>query len=385
MPVRANPRLVDDLQLYGAEDVSKCFHCGNCTAACQLATEPHIFPRKSMRALQMGLQERLRGGLEPWLCYYCGDCSEQCPRGADPGETMMAMRRWLTGQYDFTGIARAFYRSPKFQIIVMAAMALATGVAFVAYGLLREGGGNLSVYDGPGAFLPVSAVHIFDWTMAGMLVVLLGANCIRMWWFTMRGPNAVPVPLSLYLRNIMALPIHFITQRRYSQCKNRHPWVLHLALMLGYVTMLVLIVFFLGDMQYGPEIRWGVHAFGYAAAAALLVASILLFRGRLRKEAAYQQHSQPSDWIFLGGIIVLTVTGILQHILHRAGFPAAANVAYIVHLMGVAPFEICMVPFGKWAHLAYRPLAIYFAAVQQAALAAAAAQPEKSVTALRAS
>ncbi len=51
MAVRANPMLVDDLQRYGAEDVSKCFQCGNCTAACQLSDNPFLFPRRAMRAL----------------------------------------------------------------------------------------------------------------------------------------------------------------------------------------------------------------------------------------------------------------------------------------------------------------------------------------------
>jgi hypothetical protein len=32
--------------------------------------------------------------------------------------------------------------------------------------------------------------------------------------------------------------------------------------------------------------------------------------------------------------------------------------------MGVVPMLVLEVPFGKWAHLAYRPLAIYFARVQ---------------------
>ncbi len=103
MTVRANPRLVDDLARYGADDVRKCYQCGNCSAACSFSAAPFIFPRRSMRYLQMGLEKRLRSSIEPWLCYYCGQCSDQCPRGAEPGETMMSMRRWLTAQYDFTG------------------------------------------------------------------------------------------------------------------------------------------------------------------------------------------------------------------------------------------------------------------------------------------
>ncbi len=376
MPVRANPSLVDDVQRYGADDVSRCFHCGNCTAACQLVKEPFIFPRKSMRALQMGLEKRLRSSLEPWLCYYCGDCTEQCPRGADPGETMMSMRRWLTGQYDFTGLASLFYRRPAAQLVAMLLIALLTGAGFLAYGYAYAGG-TLSIYDGPRAVMPEGAIHVFDWIMGGTLFALLAVNVARMWWFSMRGANGVRAPLSAYARNFLLLPFHFLTQRRYSQCRSRRPWAIHLALMLGYATMLVLIVFFLPLMQAGPEIRWEVHVFGYLAAVGLLAGGILALRGRVEKEMAHHKRSHASDWIFIGGIVFLTVTGIVQHVLHRAGLPAAANVAYLVHLMGVASFEITQVPFGKWSHLAYRPLAMYFAAVQAAVLAPAVPSIEK--------
>lgn len=382
MAVRANPRLVDDLQRYGAEDVSKCYHCGNCTAACQLSGQSFLFPRRSMRALQMGLEERLRSSLDPWLCYYCGDCSEQCPRGADPGETMMSIRRWLTAQYDFTGISRLFYRSPVTQVVAMLAIAALTGVGFVAHAALM--GGSLSVYDGAQAFLPEAAVHVFDWAMGGVLFALLLANCARMWWFTMRaGDGPRPSPAT-YLRHLLLLPLHFFTQKRYRQCKNTGPWGVHLALMLSYVTMLVLIVFFLPEMQHGPDVRWGVHVFGYLAAIGLLAGTILALRGRLTRQAAHHKHSHASDWIFLGMLLVLALTGIVQHVLHRAGLPMAANVAYLVHLMVVAPFEITQVPFGKWSHMAYRPLAIYFAAVQAAAQTATAQAVEQPATSVRA-
>ncbi len=382
MALRANPRLVDELRRYGAEDVSKCFQCGNCTAACQLSREPTPFPRRSMRALQMGLEVRLRSSLEPWLCYYCGDCSDQCPRGADPGETMMSMRRWLTAQYDFTGLARLFYTSPRAQIGGMLLVALLTGAGFVAYGFAY--GGSLSVYDGARAFLPESAVHVFDWTMGGALALLLLVNCARMWWFTMRGDRSRPVPAWAYLRELLLLPLHFFTQKRYGECRSKRPWAIHLVLMLSYVTMLVLIVFFLPLMQYGPEVRWEAHAFGYLAAIGLLVATILALRGRLAKSAPYRAHSHPSDWVFLGLLLTVVVTGIVQHVLHRAGLPAAANVAYVIHLMVVAPFEICQVPFGKWSHMAYRPLAMFFAKVQEGALAAATEAAEKPVAPLHA-
>jgi nitrate reductase gamma subunit len=218
--------------------------------------------------------------------------------------------------------------------------------------------------------------------MGGLLLALLLVNVLRMWRLTMRSDRAPRVSPIAYLRHALLLPVHFFTQRRYRECKSTGAWGVHLALMLSYVTMLVLIVFFLPQMQRGPEVSWGAHAFGYLAALGLLVGTIVMLRGRLRRDTALHRHSHPSDWIFLVMLLALTVTGIVQHVLHRAGLPLAANVAYLVHLMVIAPFELTQVPFGKWSHMAYRPLAVYFAAIQAAAWAerpaAAAREPAAS-------
>ena len=372
MAARVNPTLLDELERYGAQDVAKCYHCGNCTASCPLSKDPFLFPRRSMRYLQMGLKDRLRSSLEPWLCYYCGECSDQCPREADPGETMMSMRRWLTSQYDFTGISRLFYRSWKAELAAILILALLTGAGFLAYGF-HFGGGSLSIYDGPRAFLPAGSVHIFDWSMAAVLSLLLAINCVRMWYFSMRDERSPGMSAWSYVRFLPLLVVHFLTQKRYRECEDKRPWMFHLVLVLSYLTMLVLIMFFLRAMQYGPQVRWQVHVFGYAASAGLLFTVVWAIQGRLRKNLPSRRHSHESDWIFLGLLLFVSVTGILQHVLHRAGLPAAANITYVVHLMGVVPMLTLEVPFSKWAHLAYSPLAMYFAGLQQEAYAAAAA------------
>jgi nitrate reductase gamma subunit len=140
-------------------------------------------------------------------------------------------------------------------------------------------------------------------------------------------------------------------------------------LMLSYVTMLVLIMFFLHYVQEGPQINWAVHAFGYAASLGLVIAIVFFIKARLSKSEPQDKHSHDSDWIFLGMLILVTATGILQHILHRTGADMAANVMYVVHLAFVVPMLVLEVPFSKWSHMAYRPLAVYFAEVQRDALA----------------
>jgi ferredoxin len=384
MAIRANPKLIDELEVYGAQDVSKCYHCGNCSATCPFSEEPYILPRRSMRSLQMGLEKKLEGDLEPWLCYYCGECSAECPRDAEPGETMMSLRRWLTSRYDWTGISALFYRSWKAELLAIIVVALLTGAGFLTAGFLW-GGGDLGAYDGEGAFLPAgeswygipisAGVHLFDWVLAAVLVFFLGTNCVRMWWFTIGRDKKVRVPFSAYVRHVLMLPTHFFTQKRYAQCESKRPWAVHLVLMLSYVTMLVLIMFFLGEMAAGPEVEWSVHVFGLAATVGLLGTTIFALRGRLLKTEQHYKHSHETDWMFLILLVIVAGTGILQFTLHRSGLDTAANVAYVVHLMAVVPMLGLEVPFSKWSHLAYRPLALFFADVK--AEAARAKAPAK--------
>ena len=366
MAIRVNPKLIHVLEKYGAEDVQNCYHCGSCSAVCAHTDDTFVFPRKPMRLLQMGLEKRIEASLDPWLCYYCGQCSTQCPRGAEPGETMMSLRRWLTSRYDFTGISRLFYSSWKAELALLILVALLTAASFLAFGLTH---GNIHAYDGPNAFLPSAAVHLFDWGMAVVLASLLLVNAVRMWWLTTGSNPRVRPRLSSYLRALYLLPLHFLTQKQYARCESKRPWLIHLGLMLSYVTMLVLIMFFLARMQEGPAIRWSVHAFGYVASVGLLGAVFYALRGRLKKAQPHLKHSHESDWIFLAMLLLVTVTGVVQHVLHRTGAELAANVAYVVHLMFVVPMLVLEVPFGKWSHLAYRPLAAYLAAIHRDALA----------------
>jgi nitrate reductase gamma subunit len=122
-------------------------------------------------------------------------------------------------------------------------------------------------------------------------------------------------------------------------------------------------------VQEGPAINWAVHAFGYIASIGLLGAIVYFLRARMGKSQPHSKHSHESDWIFLSLLFLVTSTGILQHILHRSGADVAANILYCVHLAFVVPMLVLEVPFSKWSHMAYRPLAVYLAEVQREALA----------------
>jgi ferredoxin len=374
MAIQVNQDLLVDLKKYGAGDARKCYQCGNCSAVCNLADEQHTFPREQMRMVQLGMESRLTTSLEPWLCYYCGQCSTHCPRGAEPGETMMSIRRWLISRYDVTGLSRLFYESWQAQVFAIVLVALLTGVGFTAWGFTH---GDIGTFDGPNAFLNSAAVHMFDWSMAAVLTLFLSMNAFRMWWLTTGSKQDLKIPLASYLSKLPLLPLHFFTQRRYARCDRPQAWLVHLMLMLSYVTMFVIIMFFLHYVQDGPAINWQVHVFGYLASIGLMSAVIYSLHSRMKKAEPNTKHSHDSDWTFLIMLFLVTSTGILLHILHRAGLDVAANVTYVVHMMLVVPMLTLEVPFGKWSHLAYRPLAAYFAEVRRDALARRAQTDEQ--------
>jgi quinone-modifying oxidoreductase subunit QmoC len=367
--------VVRELRQFGGDAFKRCSQCATCSVVCDLSAGDGEFPRKKMLWAQWGLGQRLVASLDPWLCYYCGKCSLRCPRQAEPGETLMTLRRWLTSRYDFTGLARLFYRSWKAELFAICVVAFTIAAYLLGYGFAH---GDLEVYDGPGAFLPSAMVHRFDWAMAGVLTAFLGINAIRMWWFT-TGSRPLGVPLFSYIKRLYVIPLHFFTQMRFQGCDHRRPWAIHLVLMLSYITLFTLIMFFLHAMQAGPEIDWQVHTFGYAASIGLLFGLIFAIRGRLRKQEEQYRHSHESDWMFLVMLLLVTVTGMVQHVLHRYATPVAANIAYVVHLSLVVPMLTLEVPFGKWSHMLYRPFAAYLAALHMDAIEArqpaATAQP----------
>lgn len=370
MAIRVNPTFIDELDRFGAEDVQLCYQCGDCSTVCPHADDVYKFPRKSMRLLQMGLADKIRTTLEPWLCYYCGQCSEQCPREADPGETMMSLRRWLISVYDITGIAGRFFKSIRTEVTTIIIVAILTGIFLLMYGF---SGGNINIYDGDGAFLPATFIHKFDLTIGAIMLAFLLMNAARMWYLTMIKGTSFEVPWWLYVKQIYQLPWHFLTQKRYSECEKRNehpvfmPWILHLGLMLGYVTMLVLVMVFIEKLQSGPKIEWSVHIFGYLATIGLTAGTIYFIRSRMRKNYVQYKKSHSTDWVFVILLFIIVLTGISQHIFHRIGLYEAANITYVVHLMVVVPWLLRM-PFSKWAHLIYRPLAMYFAAIRKDAL-----------------
>ena len=376
MAVKVDPNLMKDLKAFGLKDASKCFHCGNCTAVCPLSTPDNPFPRKLVKYAQMGLKDRILNSPEPWLCYYCGDCSDNCPRGAEPGETMMVMRRYLTSLYDWTGFSRKFYTSQVFEIVAIVIVALLVGLGMLFF---HADNPNME-HAHLNSVWPAPALEIADLIMASVLTFFLLTNTYRCFSFVM-GDMKNKIPLVIYLKQAKEFFIHTITQKKFGECTDKMQWIVHLMIMTGYGSVFMLVVIFLAGGIHVIGLSWDKIMFqrdviypffhpmrliGYYATFALLYGTTYALIGRIRKSKPPYKNSHATDWMFLILLQLTTLTGIFVHFARLLDWPMTTYVIYVIHLMVAVPMLVLEVPFAKWAHLMFRPIVLFSLSVKEA-------------------
>ena len=373
---RVNPDLKKEIGKYGVQDWNECFHCGNCTALCPLTEDNALFPRKAIRQVQMGIKPQLDKNIDPWLCYYCGECSETCPRDANPGEIMMSLRRYLTATYDWTGLSRKFYTSKSWELIFVSAFGFLIIAMFMIFlppaanlwgnpgAYLNEQGGVMinSLVTGVSSGDFIRTIEYIDWTMAGIVALLLISNLFVMFNRVILSNHDVQVPFHAYFTEFWQLIWHFLTQAKFSKCDDKNYWFGHMLLMTGYTIMFTLIVVFLPEFQTEEVLPWynWQRILGYYATFGILFFLIRIAIRRYKKSDMKTRFSHPTDWLFIVMLGMTTVSGILIHIFRLSGLPVATYWSFVIHMAVLVPMIMIEVPFSKWSHLAYRPFAIYF-------------------------
>ena len=341
---RVNPEFANEIAKYGAGDFRACFNCGNCTATCSLSTTDNSFPREMIRFSTLGLENEIKASLKPWQCYYCGECSMQCPRQANPGELMMSLRRWLTATYDWTGLSGLLYKSlplslAAFVLVITGVLAFAFSVDFELAKMIHFG-------------------HYFEIVaISGVFTIFLLPNIIRMWWFVIGKPK-VKVPLKSYFKALGELFVHMFTQKRYLGCDdNQFRWFEHFILVIGYLTLLFTTVF----LNWFSATNLFIIIPGYAESIVIFIITIDFVSDRIRKTKEVSKNSQPSDWFFVIGLVLLGFTGFLVRLFIDLNILAQNSWMYLFHFMVLVQWALIIVPFGKWTHFLYRSFAMYMA------------------------
>ena len=340
---RVNPEFASEITKYGAGDFKACFNCGNCTATCSLSTTDDSFPREMIRYATLGLEDEIKASLKPWQCFYCGECSAQCPRQANPGELMMSLRRWLTAKYDWTGLSGLLYKSMTlslvaFVMVLLVVMVFAGSVNFDLEKMMHFG-------------------HYFEMIAIGTVgVVILLPNVIRMWWFVIGKPK-IKVAIKSYFTAFGELFVHMFTQKRYLGCDdNQLRWFEHFLLVIGYLALLFTTVF----LNWFSTTNLFIIILGYLESLIIFIVTIDFVLNRVKKTKEVSKHSQPSDWFFVVGLVLLGFTGFIVRLFVDFNILGQNSWMYLFHFVILVQWAAIIVPFGKWTHFLYRSFAMYF-------------------------
>ncbi len=377
--VQSDPGLLADIRRYGKFDTTGCYQCGSCTLACELVTDFASFPRRSIRYALLGLRKPLVESLEPWICHDCGDCSILCPRQADPRMSMMTLRRFLTAQYDWTRISARLLRSRAWHIGALTFVSAIAVALLIWYHVSHVGlpfSGWVATPFGLEHMFPIMTYYTL--TVLLLPLFLLLSRVFLIWRLMMGGEGQPHIPFSVYAVEAVTYVHHTVTHTLMRKCPDRGRWLGHWLLALGTMMMLAVKVFALQWFQtdsiyplYHPQ-RW----LGYLATACILYGLGDIFVGRIRAVKEFYKETNFEDLVFPVLLLLTAVSGIAVHILRYAGFELACHFAYALHVVIATPMLLVEMSAGKWSHMIYRPLALYFQAVKDRARCPAPAGEE---------
>jgi ferredoxin len=381
MALRIDSTVLPEMKRFGAFDIAACFNCGNCTAVCPLSKDNDAFPRRMIRYAQLGQEHHMVASKELWLCYYCAECSDTCPRQAEPGEFMASARRYAIARFDPTTFSKRFYRSKAF------AAATLVGLFVVFLAVLLAGSPGLpsgrTTSQTLLEFVPFEVIH---WLGLGVIIAMAlvaVVTLVNMFWMMSRAPTPGGVgaptvrperfPFGAALVAAKSTLAEIFVQRRYRDCDKEKPaappplplrrWFVHYSIMMGMVGLAlatVLDYLIKTPGSYVP-VWYPIRLLGTIAGVFLVYGASVVIVQRLRKSDKYHSYTPPADWVF---VLLLWLIGLSGFILEIADYAALGrtwiDIVFLVHIV-LAMELILLLPFTKFAHIVYRPAAIWFA------------------------
>jgi len=374
--------LLSDIKAFGAADVSACFSCGTCTATCPLSDNDGTFPRRIIRYAQVGMRDELLSSKELWTCYHCGLCSDSCPTEADPGEFMAAARRYAIASYEPTGLSRILFTRPVAGSLIATAVA-----AFFAIFMYASHGPQDTASLALFTFVPEGLIH---WTGVAVMVALALSGVVGITGMARGVARSEGVSLPTLLGGRAALSrtaaalwaslgIESLGQRRYRQdCKDDSPaeplyrrrWLIHALTIWGFLglfsaTILDWGLALAGVKETGTPIPlwYPSRLIGTLAGFSLLYGVSMFMVNRVRQVNRAAMVSTASDWLLLVLLWITGATGFFIEVaLYVSDAPRWGYWVFLFHV-AVAMELMLLLPFTKFAHAMYRPVALFFYAL----------------------
>jgi ferredoxin len=394
-----NQNLMPAIKKYSTKEfnVDACFNCGNCTAVCPISDEEHQFPRYLLRYAQVGLKDKLLSNHLMWVCAYCNDCSDTCPRDAEPGEFVMATRRWAMGQYEITGIGRFLNAHSWAGVLAMVSIFF---FSLLLFGLFSTG--NISSERPIRLFDLISkeVVEVVGILTAAVVLGVIGLSILNEYFIISKQyepsiENGIArafetrkkdkklnssyhllfSPVIMLKQAIVVIFKEVLAQYLHLKCALsahnadarsefiRNRYLSHLMILWGFLGLGVATLanmFLKPDANSFVDILFPVRLLGIVSGILLMVGVTRASYNRLRKSSRYSSHSLICDWVFLFNLFFIGLTGFLiTATYYITNIPAEwAYWLFVVHMIFVIEL-VLLAPFGKMAHVWYRSFALW--------------------------
>ncbi len=78
---KLDPSFRDEIRsMPNGDELTACFACSTCTAACPIANQWDYKPHQLVRMILLGMRDEVLSSREIWECLTCFQCQERCPQ-----------------------------------------------------------------------------------------------------------------------------------------------------------------------------------------------------------------------------------------------------------------------------------------------------------------
>jgi len=363
---------IKDVGILGGEDLKKCYQCATCSVVCPISPDNKPFPRKEMIAASWGLKDKLLKSADPWLCHNCGNCSTHCPRKAKPADVLAAIRAQAITEYSAPKPLAQALNNPMMLPILL----LVPAVYILIMGTLMGKIFNFQFLNFSPEGTIVHAKMVSTWLVDVVMLTAAGFaaavffNGVKRFLCDIH-QNALAegkttqqtIDAGGFIQALIRTIPTILRHAKFDECtENKERGISHMLVLFSFIGLFIVTnIFFVAIyvfQNHGPysqmnPVKWLANISGVA----LIIGSFLLIKARMNKP---DQKSVYKDWLLLGLVFGLGVTGMGAQLTRLAGWAAPSYTIYFIHLM-VIWFTFAYLPFSKLAHLVYRTVAMTYA------------------------
>jgi quinone-modifying oxidoreductase subunit QmoC len=370
--VEPDLNFIKEVGILGGEDLKKCYQCATCSVVCPISPDNKPFPRKEMIAASWGLKDKLIKSADPWLCHNCGDCNTRCPRQAKPGDVLAAIRAQAITEYSGPKPLAKALNNPAMLPVLL----LVPAVFIIIMGIIMEKIFNFQFLNFNPEGTIVHAKMVSTWLVDVVMLSAAGFAVLTFFNGVKRFINDIhqnalaegktnqkTIESSGFIQALIRTIPTILRHAKFNECtENKARGTSHMLVLFSFIGLFIVTnIFFVAIyvfQNHGPysqlnPVKWLANVSGVA----LIIGSILLIKQRMNKP---DQKSAYKDWLLLGLVLGLGVTGMGAQLTRLAGWAAPSYTIYFVHLILIW-FTFAYLPFSKLAHLVYRTAAMTYA------------------------